>query len=88
MQPIESNLTEPLLLDIQRTLGYLLGLHAHWLTTLPQPHSKYQCFQSWSSLLRAGIDDNCNNNYVSENNYIRDMCFLLNHTNWNCIMIK
>lgn len=61
-------MTEPLLLDIHRTLGYLLGLHAHWLTTLSQPHS-YKRYQIWSPLLCAGIDDNINNNYVS-NKYL------------------
>lgn len=69
---MESNLSEPLLLDIHRTLGYLLGLHAQWLTSLSQSHSSFQHFQSWFSLLRAGIDIN-NNNYVSKalnNNYI------------------
>jgi len=59
-------LTEPLLLDIQRTLGYLLGLHAHWLTTVSQPHSSYQCFKMWFPLLRAGIDESKKNNYVSK----------------------
>ncbi|XP_060835591.1 E3 ubiquitin-protein ligase HERC2 isoform X3 [Rhopalosiphum padi] len=63
VEPIESNLTEPLLLDIHRTLGYLLGLHAHWLTTFSQPQSSYQCFNIWFPLLRAGIDDSKNNNY-------------------------
>lgn len=58
-------MTEPLLLDIHRTLGYLLGLHAHWLTTLSRSHN-YQRFQIWSPLLCAGIDDNINNNYVSK----------------------
>lgn len=66
MQPVESNLTEPLLLDIHRTLGYLLGLHAHWLTTLSQPHCSYQCFKIWFPLLQAGIDDSKNNSYVSK----------------------
>jgi len=58
-------LTEPLLLDIHRTLGYLLGLHAHWLTTLSQSNYNYQCIQNWLPLLRAGIDD-ISNNYVSK----------------------
>jgi hypothetical protein len=73
---MESNLSEPLLLDIHRTLGYLLGLHAHWLTSLSQSHSSYQHFQSWFSLLRAGIDIDINNNYV--NKIINNKCILLN----------
>lgn len=57
-------MTEPLLLDIHRTLGYLLGFHAHRLTNLSQSYN-YECFQNWLPLLRAGIDDT-SDNYVSK----------------------
>ncbi|XP_050428032.1 E3 ubiquitin-protein ligase HERC2 [Adelges cooleyi] len=70
VEPIDSNVTESLLLDIHRTLGYLLGLHSHWLTTLCPSFANYNNYQNWSQILNAGLKDNKDIDYDECANFL------------------
>ncbi|XP_050522470.1 E3 ubiquitin-protein ligase HERC2 [Daktulosphaira vitifoliae] len=89
VEPITSILSESLLLDIERTLGFLLGLHSHCLTTVCPINDSYNNFKGWSQILQSGLDfsnrkdyDECSNIIIKM--YKTNSRTIDSHIQYNC----